>query len=389
MRGIACGVVVLLHTIFGIIPFASDSAGGAIQTALQPFMVGGVDLFFVLSGFLIGGILIDNKGASNFFRAFWTRRIARIFPVYFLLFFSFVGILAVRPYIDAPWLDIWLLKEQLALWTYATFTQNFAMALASSGGPRWIGITWSLAVEEQFYLLLPPLVYLLARRSLVGLAVCGIVAAPIIRSLLWTEQSWFASYVLLPGRMDTLMFGVLATCIVRSPLALDIARRMRTKLDVIAAILAASVAFGIFDLIAEHIQHRQLELFVRTLRYSALAAFYGIAVLRIFLVAEGPYRRILRNPLLVHIGLISYAFYMYHQAVNGLAHGYFFGQAPRISSLAEFLLALSVLAVAYTLSRISMTFMERPIRRRGQQVKYRRPAAPQPVAPPAPAPERI
>lgn len=373
VRGIACIAVVLLHTIIGIIPFADGSFGLMMQNALKPFLIGGVDLFFVLSGFLISGILMDNKGASNFFRAFWTRRIARIFPVYFLLYFSFLAAIAIHDVVQAPWMELWLLQERLPLWPYAIFMQNFAMADVGEGGPRWIGVTWSLAVEEQFYFLLPPIVYLVARRSLLKIAIAAIIAAPFVRTAVWHEYTWFSSYVLLPGRMDTLMFGVLGAWIVRNPKALEKARQMRGTLDAVAIALAVLIAMGAFTYLGDLIESQTLAIFVRTLRYSALAAFFGIVVLRIFLVEEGPYRRALRNPALVHIGMISYAMYMYHQAVNGLLHGYVYHQEPRVETLPQFGLALCVLAIAYTLSRLSMAYMERPIRRLGQKVKYRRP----------------
>ena len=150
VRGIACLLVIADHVIVSGLPH------GILPGRIVPWLIGGVDLFFVLSGFLIGGILLDNRSATNYFRAFWIRRIARIWPVYYLLVFSFFAVVVARPMLPWPWLDRFLLKDAMPLWTYPTFLQNFAQGASGlDGGARWVASTWSLAIEEQFYLLLP------------------------------------------------------------------------------------------------------------------------------------------------------------------------------------------------------------------------------------------
>ena len=195
IRGIACILVLLDHVIFSNLP----SLPGIGR--LTPWLIGGVDLFFVLSGFLIGGILIDNKLASNYFKGCWIRRAGRVWPVYYLLVLTFFAVLALKPYLSAPWLDRFLLRDTMPLWTYPLFLQNFAQASDNwFGGARWVASTWSLAIEEQFYLLAPPLVYLMTRRSVTSLAVTCIVAALLFRALLsQMTGSWTAGYFLLPG----------------------------------------------------------------------------------------------------------------------------------------------------------------------------------------------
>lgn len=233
VRGIACLLVLADHVVF------SELSPGMLPGVgrLVPWLIGGVDLFFVLSGFLIGGILLDNRGASNYFSVFWLRRIVRIWPVYYLLIFSFLIMVAARPLFAAPWLDLFLLKDEMPLWTYPTFLQNFAQGASGlDGGARWVASTWSLAIEEQFYLLLPPLVLLLSRRGISILAIVCIGAAWAFRSALQVKTgTWTYGYFLLPGRMDSIGAGLLAAIIVRNPMLIAVARRRRLFLDGCAA----------------------------------------------------------------------------------------------------------------------------------------------------------
>jgi peptidoglycan/LPS O-acetylase OafA/YrhL len=139
----------------------------------------GVDLFFVLSGFLIAGILLDHRKTSNYFRVFYLRRVCRIFPLYYALLAFFLCLSATNLSTSASFR--WLFRDPLGLLSYATFTQNILMGARGDFAPGWLGITWSLAVEEQFYLVIPLLIYLLPRRILLYVFLCGILAAPILR----------------------------------------------------------------------------------------------------------------------------------------------------------------------------------------------------------------
>jgi peptidoglycan/LPS O-acetylase OafA/YrhL len=362
VRGVACLSVLLAHCLLGVMyvspgtplfPLFELLSGPPLQ-----FLLAGVDLFFVLSGFLIGGILLDNRNSPNYFKVFWTRRIARIFPVAYLLLAIYALALFVRSRFDLPQLDLWLLRQPAPpLWSYATFTQSIPMALTGYG-PRWVGITWSLAIEEQFYLLFPFLVYFLSRRSIVITAIAAIVAAPILRNIITARYGGAASYVLLPCRMDSLMFGALAAAIVRNELAFQIAKRMRLAFDIVIVLIGCAIAYQTFPITSG------------ALRYSGIALMFALLILRIFLYEPGPYHWFLRTKVLTGIGLISYALYMYHQAVNGLMHAFIFNQEPRISTVADLLVAFAVMAIAVGLATLSYIYFERPIRRLAQRVSY-------------------
>jgi peptidoglycan/LPS O-acetylase OafA/YrhL len=162
----------------------------------------GVDLFFVLSGFLIGSILINARRADNYFRSFYGRRALRIWPLYYLMVAAaFVG-MAVRP-------NSALFSGSLPDWTYLLSVQNFAMAHYQSYGSFWLGGTWSLAIEEQFYLIFPLIVRFVAPRYLPRILLGVIVLCPIARLADSFTSDEYGYYVLPFFRADVLSIGAL------------------------------------------------------------------------------------------------------------------------------------------------------------------------------------
>lgn len=343
----------------------------------QYFLLGGVDLFFVLSGFLIGGILIDQRGAPNYFLAFWTRRAGRILPVLFLLVASYTLILLLRPLLNAPWLDDWLLKKPVysPLW-YLTFTQTIPMVAANMGldatGPRWMGITWSLAIEEQFYLIFPVVVYLLPPRRLKYLLMCLVLFAWISRSLMHHYVGWYEAYISLPGRVDCLSLGVLVAILVRDPVALGAARKWRIALDGVILALAYAIAmFQFHGWSAALTGYPLASTATLSLVYTAIALMFALCILRIFLYPASWYSRALTWRPLTMLGMISYGLYMYHQAINGLVHGILFAGVPTIGSWAQLGAAVFAIALAIAVATASYVWIETPIRRQAQRISYR------------------
>jgi peptidoglycan/LPS O-acetylase OafA/YrhL len=108
----------------------------------------GVDVFFVLSGFLITGILIDARGSNRYFASFYMRRVLRIFPLYYLIVFLSFVVLARSTY----WHDLLVGPGRVAQWPYWTYLVNFAIAERGDFQHGVLDVAWSLAIEEQFYL---------------------------------------------------------------------------------------------------------------------------------------------------------------------------------------------------------------------------------------------
>jgi peptidoglycan/LPS O-acetylase OafA/YrhL len=160
----------------------------------------GVDLFFVLSGFLIGGILMQNRKSETCYRTFYLRRLWRILPLYSI-------VLGLALALGSQTV-LWRLPELRPIFAYElpahTFflqVQNIAMAVQGKFAQQALTVTWPLALEEQFYLILPLVVRIFSPRQLPWSCVAFVVSAPIIRIGLHSvspEDARFWSYVSLP-----------------------------------------------------------------------------------------------------------------------------------------------------------------------------------------------
>ncbi len=186
LRGIAILMVLSYHYIH-------ENTHDPLARAFTAMGWSGVDLFFVLSGFLIGGNLIDHLAAENYYAVFYARRALRIIPLYIL-------VLAISSaFAPTPW-------------PYFVFAQNVSTAVGGNWGPPLLLVTWSLALEEQFYWILP-LALRLARGRIQHLCIGAIVIAVALRVMLWAIFANEAApyvYKLFPCRMDEFFFGVLA-----------------------------------------------------------------------------------------------------------------------------------------------------------------------------------
>jgi peptidoglycan/LPS O-acetylase OafA/YrhL len=257
----------------------------------------GVDLFFVLSGYLITGILLK----SGSYRNFLARRALRIFPLYYASLALFVLVAVYRPG-QASW-------EAMKAWGGAgwffIYLGNFRAAWINSLPPVLSFATlWSLQVEEQFYLLFPIAVALLSPRSLRHFLIGCAVAAPVLRLLLaiFAPQHAIAAYVLMPCRMDALALGGLV--------ALSARPFPRIAFPIAAATLIAILAFrGVsgYDPV------------MRSIGYSAVDLTCA-CLLASILRSRGTGRTgILRLRPLVYTGQIAYGLYLLHEPSSWIA----------------------------------------------------------------------
>jgi peptidoglycan/LPS O-acetylase OafA/YrhL len=289
IRGLAILLVLIQHYVLDAAIVHTPGWKSHIL-ALFRLAWSGVDLFFVLSGFLIGGILIDAKKAENYYQTFYMRRFHRIVPLYYLWLALFcVGVFFFG---GAKLPPLFLLfKRDIPFWTYPLFVQNIAMAFQGGIGPLWLGITWSLAVEEQFYVLLPLAIRQWSLKGILRLVCCAIIAAPVIRIVMLRLGSGpLAPYTLLPCRADALGFGVLVAILVRSEIVWTWLKSHRKQ--ILLAFLLLGV--GIFRLLFIREPFRN-PLFV-CFGYSLIAAFYAALVLLVRLESAGEawYRRLRR-----------------------------------------------------------------------------------------------
>lgn len=354
IRGCAILLVIMWHYLGGLLQ--PETGLGYLRQALW-LTWSGVDLFFVLSGFLITGILLDNRGASNYFKVFYIRRACRIWPLYYALLIGFVFFGWLRQSLVLGHLD-WLFNKAMPLWSYATFTQNFIMSERSIFGAGWLGITWSLAVEEQFYLVLPPLVYFLPRRILPYLFGLFIVCAPFIRG----EISEQAAIVHPLARADSLIGGALLAWVLRYT---NFGQTAAQRLKFLYLI------FGLFLVGTLFLNWRGGRI-GGGLTHFWLAGFYSTFLLLAVIHKEGLLSRILKTRILVWFGVLSYGIYMLHQAVNGLVHGLINASVPQIRNMHDAVLTLLAFVITLVLAACSYYFIEKKILRYGHSFHYER-----------------
>lgn len=207
LRGLAIALVVGVH--FGTTAQFTRVHGRLGEWIDRLFYVGwaGVDLFFVLSGFLITSILLATRHDPSYFGRFYGRRALRIFPLYFTaVAFALWVVPALWPDQASRLLED-ATRHQGWLWTY---TLNIAWALGWIGGVGMLAQMWSLAIEEQFYLLWPLLVRRLDRNALLRVCAAAILAAPALR-VAWLHfewpTGWPGAYRFTLTRVDGLAMG--------------------------------------------------------------------------------------------------------------------------------------------------------------------------------------
>ncbi len=320
IRGIAILLVVVYHSVRygGIQPTV---ALDRIFYKLSLSGWSGVDLFFVLSGFLITGILYDAKGGDRYFRNFYARRILRIFPLYYgFLCFFFVILPSLAP-LGRQFSS--LLKDQIWYWTYLV---NVSIAL--KGWPPVPALIhfWSLAVEEQFYLVWPWIVFFLGRRTLM-LACVGIAAGSLgVRVALHAMAHPLAAYVLTPSRMDALALGGLLALIAREPGGLSRLVRWARPAVVSSAVFLAMIFYWRHGLAFT-------DAIVQTIGFTFLAILFGgILVIALASPPETVAGRLFAHRSLKSLGRYSYALYVFHHPIM-FYMGRFFsvGSIPRLA----------------------------------------------------------
>lgn len=369
LRGVAIGLVLFYHYV----TIAIDQAArppellGYVLTATR-FSISGVDLFFVLSGFLIGGILLDARNSPNYFKTFYFRRLCRIMPIYFL-FIGLVGIsylFVYRP-VGAP-LDF-VFAGKLPWYSYLSFAQNLWMAKLNTVGATILGSTWSLAIEEQFYLVLPIIIRFVHRPALPYVFMAGMAIAPVLRFCVGIlfPTNWWAISAQLPCRMDPLFLGALCAYCLREPGVWSRLARQRRALWIVFFMFLA----GTFILnIPLNSFKPPLDLVIVTVSYGWIALFYATVLLLALTDSQSFLSRVLRWRWLAGLGAIAYSVYLFHSGVYGLCMWLFTGHGWLLASWADFVVILYALAITIVLSKMSWEFFEKPFVRWGHNWRY-------------------
>ena len=362
----------------GRYPELDGLRGGAILLVVAnhyhivPYL-GGVVLFFVLSGFLLGGILRSKRGAPNYYKAFYARRVCRILPLYLLSVLAFFSILASLPRswpFGAP--PGGLFDAALPLWSYLAFAQNLVMVYQDDAGAGWLLPTWSLAIEEQFCLTLPILVALISPKKLPYVLLAGVLAAPLFRIATYDELGPnIAALVLFPARADALFLGVLCAWVMREPWGLAFLQRNRKTLYCTLAFLAAVSCWFLGLLIPWLPEPPRWG--VNALGNSSLALFYGCVLLVAVTERRGLLSLAMRLKPLRLLAPIAFGVFLFHVPVLAAVSGLAEGDTARPEAWLDVAMKLSAFAATVALATVSWIFFESRIVAWGRSFRYEGP----------------
>lgn len=307
VRGLAVLMVMLLHFV-GAVPPA-----GRVEDAIvgvTNYGSYGVELFFILSGFLITGILYDARNEPYYFRNFYMRRVLRIFPLYYGVLALVFFVAPLISWLRGPTLD-YLVDRQAWAWLYAI---NIYIAKNGEWSFSYLDHFWSLAIEEHFYLFWPLVVFVLARRPRaliavsLAIALCAMLAR-LTGSLMGLP--WWTTYTLTPFRLDGLALGGFLAVMARQPGGLEwLKRATPVAATAVAGLVAATfvwtrlVSREGFELILP-VRAALILLLLACLLVGALTAPERSSLSRFF-----------RSRSLVLLGTYSYGLYVYHHFIS-------------------------------------------------------------------------
>ena len=352
LRGIAILLVVSFHYVNNQLTNSTNFIG-KVLCKVTGFGWVGVDLFFVLSGFLIGSVLLANKQSENYFKTFYIRRIVRIIPNYYLLLVVFLIVISI----DAFKSNSFLTGENIIpLWSYFLLCQNFFMAKFNSLGNHPMGVTWSIAIEEQFYILIPFILYKLRNNWVPFVLAIITIVALIARTQF---EDWLPRYVLLICRADSLSLGILIAWI-KLNFNCDgfVARNRKSLLAILVAdLLICGFCYAMFG---------DLGVFKHTL----FAIIFSIMVLFAIGHNQNIYGAFLRTKWLNWIGAISYSLYLFHDYVIGITYHLFGKNGVMISGVYDIGITVFAFFLSLLISYVIYLYLETPMIKIGKKYKY-------------------
>ena len=282
LRAIAILMVMLDH--FTPWAFRGNGPLDSFMNRVAGYGGSGVDLFFVLSGFLITGILVDSKGTENYFARFFWRRSLRIFPAFYAFM---IPVSLAMP---------WLFTTGIGRGWFLLYLRNWRGPDAASDAT--LGHLWSLAVEEQFYCIWALVVFFCGRKLLWRVCLFLIAAAPLIRTAFhYLHVSGYMIFRVTPARMDSLLMGAL------------VALAFRRGMDVVPYARIGLVC-GLTGLLVLRTNINSLP--TQIFWPSASPLFFASCL--VLAVRGGS--KLLRSPVLARISKYSYAMYLFHLLVG-------------------------------------------------------------------------
>lgn len=357
LRGIAVLMVLAWHYLGALI---NPSIAPWAKATARTLILGrtGVDLFFVLSGFLITGIILDRRATvARFLASFYLRRSLRIWPAYLLLVALFwLGV--------AGGLDNSAFNSDISPIRHLTFTQNEWMAEHRRWGADAISVTWSVAIEEWYYLFAPLVLLCVPLRWIPALLLCIALASGAARAWMYAETAnSMRAYVSTPFRLDGLALGGVVAWAWRDARARDwLDGHIRVLVGVTLSCVAAVPLLAV--LIAHDFARHMF-----TWAHSYLAVFYSLVLATVLTLSGRHSVSLLRHPALQFVGDISYATYLFHPFV--LSCAFLLARRPEhITVASDAWVVAAALIVTLLFCWASRRFLERPLIRFGHSHPY-------------------
>lgn len=307
VRFLAVGLVLIDHWTAERLPPALTLPLGSL----------GVTIFFVLSGFLISRILLSGKDKlplpktshlGSYLKTFYIRRTLRIFPIYYLALFV-----------------LYLLNEppvRRTIGWLALYASNLYIARYAT----WMGTVdhlWSLAVEEQVYLFMPMLLFLLPRNWVMPTALLMLIGSVSLRyGLLLHGDPWFIGYVSMPTCLDAFGLGLAMAWLwlyqrARFEALFSSSVGLLVSIAVLGVVVWAAKAYA-----AQHplVDHNSFNVYTHVWERLA-ASFIGFFLIgRAIIGFKGPMKTLLEHPISQYLGQISYGLYLYHNFIYNAYH---------------------------------------------------------------------
>jgi peptidoglycan/LPS O-acetylase OafA/YrhL len=352
LRGIAIILVMLHHFTY----YRPETGIDAVIAGVPLFGWVGVDLFFVLSGFLITGILLDSRGSTRYFTSFYARRTLRIFPLYYLTLFLALVVLPQFPALHTVLAGDIAMPPQWPYWAYLT---NFSVA-ERGFVHGWVDVAWSLAIEEQFYVVWPLVIWLCPQRLLRWLCTAIVIAEVFARSYARAiDIPVLPIYVVTWYRLDGLVVGAL--------LAIAQRRGLFAALDRLVPFV---VIAGIGGLILVFIYGGHTWWWNRRMQqygYTILAVLGGAMLVGAISRPAGSWwPRMLSSGWLRAFGKYSYCLYLIHLPVMRSVRAWVFNpdEYPELAIapwIGQVLFYVAAAAPTFALAWLSWRLFERPI----------------------------
>ena len=352
LRGVLAVMVVVSHYI------------GEVPHGFKDALVGwiAVKMFFVLSGFLMAKVIMEHMHSPNFIPVFYIRRAFRTLPVYLVTLGIVFGAAVV--FQGEAWMDA---DRIFPFWRYLTFTQTFEMLARSDYGFDWLTPTWTLTVEEQFYLVAPVLCLAAGRRHLLKVLVAATCLSIAFRSLSYGfgVLPAMSALVLLPSVAHAMFLGMIGAIVLASSRIdwqrFDLALRT-APIAILVAVMGLKAIEGqggsdggtLFHLI------------------GAPLVAVGCTLYLMSIVRGAPEAQRMQSLHLRSLGQLSFGIYLLHMPVLGLMHGMLLGAMPDMATLEQSVVTLAAMPVTLLAAWIVNRTIEQPMIAVGRRWSFAR-----------------